>query len=134
MRILGIDYGEKNIGIAIGVNDIVEPFGVFKFDIEKSILKIVEDERIDAVVIGLPFIKGESTKASPKAKAFGDALKEKLPNKVNLFYVDEFGTTNESNDIALASGVSQKRRKVDDAIAACQIIKRFIEDFPLSNL
>lgn len=133
MRILGIDYGEKNIGIAIGVNDIVEPFGVFKFDIEKIIIKIIEDERIDVVVLGLPFLKGLPSKASQKAKAFGDALKEKLPQNTKLFYVDEFGTTKESSDVAIASGVSQKRRKVDDAIAACQIIKRFIENFPLSN-
>lgn len=133
MRILGIDYGEKNIGIAIGVNDIVEPFGVFKFDIEETILKIVEDEAIDAVVVGLPFLKGVETLASKKAKDFGDTLKRKLPSKVKVFYVDEFGTTNESSEIAVASGISQKRRRTDDAIAACQIIKRFIEDYPLSS-
>ncbi|OGC47842.1 hypothetical protein A2713_01285 [candidate division WWE3 bacterium RIFCSPHIGHO2_01_FULL_35_17] len=134
MRILGIDYGEKKVGVAIGVNDIVSPYGVIQFDIKKAILKIIEDERIEMVVVGLPLISGKPTKSSEKAKAFGGALKKKLPKNIKLIYVDEFGTTKQSNEIAIASGVSKKRRKEDDAIAACQIIKRFISDFPLSNL
>ena len=133
MRILGIDYGEKNVGVALGVNDIVSPFGILQSDIQNSILKIINDERIEIVVIGLPYISGVPTKASVKIKAFGDFLKSKLPENIKLVYVDEFGTTNESSEIAVASGVSMKRRKVDDSIAACQIIKRFIEGFPLSN-
>ena len=132
-RILGIDYGIKKVGLAIGIGDIVEPYGILKDDFLDKILKIVKRERIGVIILGLPLISGKPTKMSKQARFFGESIKAQLADDVKVVYVDESGTSKSSVEVAVASGMSQKRRRNDDSIAACQIIKRFIEDLSLSS-
>lgn len=70
MRYLGIDYGEKNIGLAIGDNNlkIATPFSIVKNI--REIKEIIQKEKIDKIIIGLPLgFRGE-TEQTRKTREF----------------------------------------------------------------
>ncbi len=65
MRILGIDYGEKRIGLAITdrQNNISMPLCMLENNdsISENILKIIKDEDVGKIVIGRPVnLRGQS--------------------------------------------------------------------------
>lgn len=136
-RILGIDYGLSKIGLALGIGSIVEPYKVLPNilnhkvaeDSLKEIVKLIEEEGIRTVVIGIPHNKkGEEVGHSDLIRKFADELKERVDDDVSVEFVDESMTSRESVDVAIDAGISQKRRKSDDAIAAGLIIKRWWEE------
>lgn len=129
MRILGIDYGAKKIGLALGVNGLISPLAVIgnrsnhpiERDAISKILKIISSEHIDTVVVGLPLLHGEETGSSKTVREFAQKLNRKV------IFVDEFGTSKESVSKSIAGGVAQNKRREDDAIAAGNIIHRYLE-------
>ena len=129
MRILGIDYGSKSIGLALGVGEVVSPLASIPNNIDtlNAISKIVAGERIDVIAIGAPLISGKKTPAAESVAQFGEKLIRNVPDGVKIEYVDEFGTSVESVDVMVKSGVSQKRRKDDHSVAASQIVLRYLE-------
>lgn len=60
MRLLGIDYGSRRVGVALGDTEtkIASPWTVItsdeRLDVLRRIHDIVDRERIDAVVVGIP--------------------------------------------------------------------------------
>jgi len=82
MRYIGIDYGEKNIGLAIGNDElkIATPFGI-AHNIEQ-VKKIIKQESIDKIIIGLPKgFRGE-TEQTKKTKKFAKNFR-------NYKFIDE---------------------------------------------
>ena len=61
MRLLGIDYGTKRIGLALSSGDIATPEAVLDASTAlNDIVKIVKSERVNKIVIGLSLnYKGE---------------------------------------------------------------------------
>jgi putative Holliday junction resolvase len=57
MRLLGIDYGDKRIGIAISdeLQSFAHPYRTLQFDSQllSEIRKIVERERVGGIIVGL---------------------------------------------------------------------------------
>ena len=88
MNILAIDYGSKNIGLAwcdTGIGAPL-PFGIAKniFDI----IKIISDEKIDKVIVGLPIgIDGKENANTERIRKFGGEIKDKT--KVSVEFFDE---------------------------------------------
>lgn len=141
-RILGIDYGLTKIGLALGIGSIVEPYKVLPNilnhkvaeDSLKEIVNLIENEGIRTVVIGIPHNKkGEEVGHSDLIRKFSEELKSRIDNKVFIEFIDESMTSKESVDVAIDAGISQKRRKTDDAIAAGLIIKRWWEENGVGN-
>lgn len=132
-KILGIDYGYKKIGLALGSGNIVQPFGVIEnrpghLLEEKAFAHIVDvvwNERINIIVIGLPLLNKRETEMSRVARDFGERLKELLPSNAEVSYVDESRSSNEAKKNAVKLGISKKRRRNEHALAACEIVKRF---------
>ncbi|MBI4280749.1 Holliday junction resolvase RuvX, partial [Candidatus Uhrbacteria bacterium] len=58
MKLLGIDYGTKRIGLAVGDTESRLASPLFTLQNDKNFwdafLKLIEDEKIDQTVIGLP--------------------------------------------------------------------------------
>ncbi|MCX6781527.1 MAG: Holliday junction resolvase RuvX [Candidatus Magasanikbacteria bacterium] len=88
MNILAIDYGTKNIGLAwcnTGIG-VALPFGAAKNIGE--IIKIVSDEKIDKVIIGLPVgINGKENMNTERVRKFGNDIK--LATEVEVEFSDE---------------------------------------------
>jgi len=60
MRILGIDYGSKRVGLALGDTDsrIASPWGVITWDDKLTLIARIHDvirrDLVEAIVIGIP--------------------------------------------------------------------------------
>jgi putative transcription antitermination factor YqgF len=138
MRILGIDYGSSNIGLALGIAHTVQPLKIIQNipnhkvedDAIKEIVKIVDMEGIDMIVIGMPYRDGKEAGHSKAIRTFATHLRSEIYDSVKIQFVDESSTSKESLDIAIDAGLSQKSRKADHAIAAGLIIKRWWEENP----
>lgn len=129
MRYLGIDYGEKRIGIAVS-----DDSGMLAFPhatVENTpaafseIQRIVKEEKIETVVIGLPmsFSGGMSAQAQT-VRRFGDALTGMLLCPVA--YENELFTTT----MAQRSGVS---KVTIDQSAAAIILQSYLDRQPKKN-
>lgn len=115
MKSLGIDYGNKRIGVAVS-----DDSGILAFPhatVENTpasfseIQRIVTEEKAEAVVIGMPmsFSGGMSAQAQA-VRRFGDALASSL--SCPIFYENELFTTT----MAERSGAS--KATVDQSAAA----------------
>jgi len=117
MRYLGIDYGRKRIGLALGEEGLVRPLVVYfqGKDIFEKISKICIEEAIDKVVLGI------SDNLEEEIKKFSRRLADKL--NLPIVFQNEALTTREAIDIMLISSTKQKdRRKKVDSVAAAQIL------------
>jgi len=125
MRILGIDYGLKKIGLALTDGQLAEPLGVIRIrrenqDITRAIDLICQKEEVEEIVIGLP----ESGLVG-KIKKFGSDL-EKLTG-LPVFYQDENLTTQDAIAKMIEAGKSRKARKEkEDAVSAALILQDWL--------
>jgi len=110
MNILGIDYGQKNIGLAWMQEglDVVLPFGVIQVEKNKEqaidqqikeLKTLIEEQNIGIVVIGLPLTleDGAENGNTQRVRAFGDSVKKKIGLPVT--YVDERLTSFEADQM-----------------------------------
>src|SRR4051812_22923253 len=85
-NILAMDFGEKFIGVAtysVNRDPFPTPYGRIQNktpdQVIKELNKILEDEVIDLVVIGLPhLIDGKKTSTTAKAQAFVAFIREQI--------------------------------------------------------
>ena len=127
MQILGIDYGRKKIGIAIGDTDsrLSEPYMVIRFSKQEEAIKKVEQviqlEKVEKVVVGVS--EGEMEK---ETREFGKMLQEKL--NLPVVFHDETLSTHDAQELSIKAGIRRKKRKgMEDAYAASVILQNFLE-------
>ncbi len=121
IRYLGIDWGEKRIGLALGDSEtkIATPLG--NVSSIEDILEIVRQEEINELVVGLPLsLSGEANKVSVGFKNFLNNLK-----KYNfiLHLVDERFSSHEA-DIRVGKKLKKFNR---DAVAAMIILQSYLD-------
>lgn len=132
-RILGVDFGERRAGLALGVGGVTAPLGVFKIrgggveTLISEIVRICLEEKVEKIVLGLPLnARGEPTPQSLKVREFGKRLARRVGRPV-IFW-DEFQSSKEALQEAIALDVSQKRRRTLDDIAAMVMLRRYLAD------
>jgi len=133
MRILGIDYGEKNIGLALSdeLGITVHPLGKYKRKSKKKdrdyFLKLIRQYNIQQIVIGLPLrMDGSRGIQAREVEKFGNWLKEitKLP----IEYWDERLSTKQAFDILKSRNIEYKEgKKYKDQISAAIILSSYLE-------
>lgn len=133
MRILGIDYGEKRVGVALsdplgftaqGLQTI-EPRG--KKHLLQELKAVCEKNEVTEVVIGLPVNMDGSR--GPKAKQVLDLAPEmERALGVPVRTWDERLSTSEVSRLMSESGTSAGRRKAAvDRLAATVILQNYLE-------
>jgi putative Holliday junction resolvase len=135
MRALGLDVGQKTIGVAItdeaGIaahpDRVLARAGVGA-DVSQ-ILTIVSSCDITDVVVGLPLeLSGKVGHRARRVRAFEQALRDALPASVKLHEQDERFTTAEAERILLAADLSrEKRKQVIDQQAAALILQAWLD-------
>jgi putative holliday junction resolvase len=130
MRYLAIDYGDKRTGIAVcdATETIVTPLKVLQTDggLVRQILKIVEDEAAEALVIGLP-LNMDGTEGSQAAMVRDFASQMSLKTGLKIYFHDERLTSFEAEDILGPAQMGwRKRKKILDAVAAAVILKSYL--------
>jgi putative Holliday junction resolvase len=135
--ILGIDYGEKVSGLATyTVNKDPFPLLHGRIIMEETnnwirdIKKLVSDEMIDLVVIGLPFYTdGKESRMTKRVRSQGHLLKESL-GLTPLFFQDETLSSIEAKERMAADprfNFTVDMKKID-AVAASIIIELFLSE------
>lgn len=134
-NILAIDYGTKVVGLAqmqYGREPFPVPFGriIYKSDRQvcEDLIKIIEDEFIDFLVIGLPLhVDGTETEMSKKVEAFIKRLSDQI--KIPIDPINESLSTYEAESRMKNSPAYNY--KVDmtriDEVAACIILEEYIQ-------
>lgn len=129
MRYLGIDYGEKRIGIAVS-----DPAGKIAFpkkiilrtpSIFKELKKLIKEEEIAKIVVGLPFgPAGADTGQTLKIREFAQNLHREIMLPVE--FENELLTTK------LAEG-NKNKKKYADASAAALILQSYLDKQKLKD-
>lgn len=131
--VLGIDYGDTNIGLALGRNKLSTPIKVISGKNTEAAIaelnRIVVENKVLKFVMGLPLTpEGKETKQSLKIRRFAKILK--IRSKKPVEFVNEASTTEEAETEMLDTGISKKRRGVKDAYSAALILKRYYDSMP----
>ncbi|MFV9876335.1 MAG: Holliday junction resolvase RuvX [Rickettsiales endosymbiont of Dermacentor nuttalli] len=138
-RILGLDIGLKNIGIALtDVSKLIaNPYNVLSrktFKQDLSILNnIIIEYKICGIVAGLPKqMNGIEGASCTMVKNFIEKLDQYL--SVPIFLQDERLTTTAALRILKESGISRKKQeKLDDKIAASYILQTVLDQMRFIN-
>jgi len=125
-KVLGIDYGTKNIGLAIAVSFVAIPMEPIKQEgYKKSLKKIVQEKAVEAIVIGLPLsMSGRFSESTLKAISFAVKLKKHF--KLPIFMVDERLSTVSARKVSELDGKEFRRYK--DSLSALEILNRYLEN------
>jgi len=122
MNYLAIDYGTKNIGLAISVLGIITPISAIKNDdhIFDNLKKIIADYKIDGVYVGV-----SEGKFADMTKDFVSELRHVL--QLNIETVEEAVSTIEAQQIYIKNKNKKKDyKKLIDSVAAAVILRRII--------
>ena len=132
MRILGLDPGEKRIGVAVSDPLAITAQGVEVLtytSLEEALARIEEicfSFGVDKIVVGNPLkMSGSRGSASDKAEVFAEALRNKLGLPVEM--IDERLTSGYAEKTLLSGGVRRKKRRaVRDKLAAVLILEQYL--------
>lgn len=125
MRILGLDYGTKRIGIAVSdeLKTIAQPLEFIPTEPFASALnrlkEILREKEVELILIGMPRnMDGSYGPAALKVQEFAAALKSALT--VPMHFWDERLTSTQANRFLIDANVrrDQRKKKVDQTAAA----------------
>jgi len=131
VNILGVDYGETNIGLALGNKGVVSPLKIIPgkdmVSACYSINKIIVENDIKTIVVGIPLTaENKETKKSILVRRFAKLLK--TVTKRPVLFQNEYGSSKEALNEALLLNVSRKNRKSNDHLAAALILKMYYDE------
>lgn len=140
MRILGLDYGSKTVGVAVS-----DPLGVTAQRLETiwrkqenklrrtlaQVEELVKEYEIEKIVLGYPKNMNNTLgERAVKTEEFKSALERRTGLPVVLW--DERLTTVAASRVLIESGVRREHRKESvDQIAAAMILQGYLDS--LSN-
>ena len=124
---LGIDWGTKKIGLAIG-SEIPYELATLdnNEDVYKKIAKLCEQEKVERIVIGMPIMdSGEEGNFGDRIEAFARKLKE--ITKKAIYFEPENLTTQTALELLREGGATAEEieSKVDQ-LSARLILEQYI--------
>ena len=137
MRIMGLDYGSKTVGVAVSDPLFITAQGVEiirrkeENKLRQTLARIEElivEKEVEKIVLGLP--KNMNDTDGPRVAATME-FKEKIERRTGLEVVmwDERLTTVEADNIMIEAGIRRENRKdYVDMIAAQLILQSYLEN------
>ena len=132
--LLGLDFGDKTIGIAVSDKSktIATPIitikrkGILK-DIEK-LLSILEEYDVGGIILGLPLsLDGSENKSTEKVRKFAQEIKKR--KDINIAFQDErYSTDVIYKELRKNSLSKDKIKKKIDQMAASYILQGFLDN------
>jgi putative holliday junction resolvase len=125
MNLLGLDFGQKKIGIALATGLLAGPLEVFRYKSPDHLITHIKDlinkYSIDAVVIGL-----SENQMEKSSEEFGKML---TSFDIKVFYQDETLSTQDAISLSIEAGIGRKKRKnMEDAYAATIMLQDYIDN------
>jgi putative Holliday junction resolvase len=133
MRILGIDYGDKNIGLAVSDELFMtaRTVGTYrvksKSEDKRYFENLIEEYKIGRIIIGLPIrMDGSEGRRAEKTRQFGDWLLSFLD--IPIIYWDERLSTWEAQQHLRKKKIRpEDMKKEEDAVSAAIILTAYLE-------
>ena len=137
MRILGLDFGSKTVGVAVSdpTGLIASGVEIIRRDREDKLRKtyarieeLILEYKVDYIVLGCPLnmddTEGDRVR---KTYAFKEALERRTGLKVEL--MDERLSTVEADELMNEAGIAgRERKKYVDKIAATFILQWYLDE------
>ena len=136
MRIMGLDYGSKTVGVAMS-----DPLGITEQAVETiwrkdenklrktcaRIEELISEYEVERIVLGLPkHMNNDLGERAEKALAFGEMVKRRTGLEVVMW--DERLTTVEAERTLIENNVRRENRKqYIDKIAAVFILQGYLD-------
>ncbi len=133
MRILAVDPGEKNLGIALSdpTGTIANPLTVLKHVSRPldaaAIAQLAVDHQAERIIVGQALDdEGQPTPEGRRAARLAEALRLQTDLPIELW--DESGSTQAARQARLALGASRRKRggHLDD-LAATYILQTYLD-------
>lgn len=136
MRILGLDFGSRTVGVAVSDELLWTAQGVETIErkdenkLRKTCARIeelIKQYEVKTIVLGLPKnMNNTEGERVEKTKEFKDMLERRTGLPVVLW--DERLTTVAAEQVLMESGVRRENRKaVIDKVAACLILQGYLD-------
>ena len=133
MRIIGIDYGDKRVGVALS-----DPMGWSAHELETIIIQskkllfnrikeIIEEYDVDKIIVGMP--KNMNGTIGERAEITNKFIKE-LQDKFNITIIpwdERLSTVSAARTLNEINTRGAKRKKRIDAMAAAYILQSYLD-------
>lgn len=134
MRILGIDYGDVRVGLAVSdpTGLIAGGIGTVKIsgmnNAVSQVLDVIKEKSIEKIVLGLPLnMDGSEGPSASKIKAFASKITEQLPD-MDIEFIDERRSSMLAASYMTETGTFGKKRKESvDTLSAQIILQTFLD-------
>lgn len=129
--VLGIDYGDRNIGVALGKNGFASPLSIVQgtniMTAIHELTRLALENKVSKFVVGIALTSdGKETQQSLEIRKFAKMLK--IISKKPVKFVNEFDSSNEAHADRAFYGVSTRRNAPSDHVSAAIILKRYFEE------
>ena len=126
MAILGIDWGEAKLGLALSVGRLAEPYEVVRYTdmkiLKEALAEIIKRQNVDKIVVGV-----SEGKSGELAREFGKKIGEL---GVEVVFFDEALSTLKAQELAREAGIKRKKaRALEDAFAAAVMLQSFLDSY-----
>jgi putative holliday junction resolvase len=121
-KYLGVDFGTRRVGLARSDGELASSWKIIEGRNVNDLLGKLEKEAADfeVIVIGIP--EGRMGKVVKKVVKI---LKTK---NINVIETDETLSSQNANKLMIQLGLSRKKRKSNDAIAASEILQNYLDN------
>jgi putative Holliday junction resolvase len=137
MKILAVDHGQKNIGLALSdeTGTLSRPLGILAH-ISKTmdaaqVAEYAVRNGAQCIIVGVSYDEeGAPNPAGRRAMNFADVLRQQTVLPVELW--DESLTTQDARSIRISAGAPRKKRggHLDD-VAAAVLLQDYLDNHPI---
>ena len=135
MRVIGLDLGNRTVGIALSdyLGIIANPVGTFRFEEQDldaaltEVCRVIKENDVKKIVLGFP--KNMNGTIGPQAEyclKFKGMLEE--ATNLEVIMIDERLTSRQADVIMLSADMSRNKRKKNvDKLAATIILQTYLD-------
>ncbi len=138
MRIMGLDIGDKTIGVAVSDPLFISAQGITTIErvgVKRdttTVLEMAKEYEVGTIVSVLPLmLSGQDSPQTEKVRAFVEKLQNKARSqgmKIEFAFQDERFTTKIAEDVLIAADMRREKRKtIIDRQAAVIILQSYMD-------
>lgn len=136
MRILGLDYGDKTVGVAVS-----DPFGwtaqgveIIKRNSENEykqslgrLAELIKEYEVDTIVLGYPLnLDGSVSERCKKTEAYKERIERRFTGVPVILWDERLSTVAATNFLMEAGLNNGQRKGVIDKMAAVYILQGYL--------
>lgn len=137
MRVLGLDVGDRTVGIAAS-----DALGITAQGVEtirrkslaqdlQRLQELMQEYETQTLVVGLPKnMNGTQGERCDIVRAFAEEIKKVVPDVKIIFWDERLSTVAAAKSLIAADVSRAKRRKVIDKMAAVFILQGYLDGHP----